>query len=96
MGEQHDLQLVQEFYAAFGRGDIARTFYNNPNGWGSMSPPSQPVLTSFEAAARTADTTARRVRERFPPMPLSTMAKAPENREAMDSSVWPGGTCSSF
>jgi len=46
-----------------------------------------PALSSFEAAARTADTKARRARERFPPMPLSTMAKAPENREAMDSSV---------
>src|SRR5207253_5793511 len=21
----------------------ARSFYNNPNGWGSMSPPSQPI-----------------------------------------------------
>ena len=55
-----------------------------------------PALSSLKLAARTADTKARRARERFPPMPLSTMAKAPENRKVMDSSVWPGGTCSSF
>ncbi len=36
---------------------------------------SLPALSSFEAAARKADTKARRALERFPPMPLSTMTK---------------------
>jgi hypothetical protein len=44
-----------------------------------------PALSSLKLAARTADTKARRARERFPPMPLSI----PDNRVQQKSNCQP-------